>query len=191
MNKLFINLLLILGIHFSSFASNKDTSERQCIYEAECEKAEKSDSLINRVTFDRSTNQFKFDGSRENLDAVWFVDGQRVPDQKLEDCRQVLGSGPTFCYVNLRRKTQKQQSEQVDKNGSSIIIAHTKYNLDQNDSEHEEISKEAMSYEQRINAYNKLTKEERVKQIRASLKRRNKYDQSKIPTHMDPNSAKQ
>lgn len=109
MNKLFINLLLVLGINFSLLGSDKDTSERQRIYEAENRKAEGSVSPINPVVFDRSTKQFAFEGSREDLPVYWVVGGQRVSDKELENCSQVDRSGPTFCYVNLRKKAKKQQ----------------------------------------------------------------------------------
>lgn len=191
MNKLFINLLLILGINFSLLGSDQNTSERQLIYEEENRKAEGDDSSINPLAFDRSSKPFEFDGSREDLNVVWVVGGQRIPEKELENYPE-LKSGPTFCFVNLKKIAKKEQPGQhVHENGFSIIIAHTKYNLDPTDSEHEEISKEATEYAQRVDAYNKLTKEERKKQIRMHLKRRNKDDRPKTPTHMDPNSSKQ
>lgn len=191
MNKLFINLLLILGINFSLLGSDQDTSEPQLIYEEENRKAEGDHSPIHPVVFDRSIKPFEFDGSREDLNVFWVVGGQRIPEKELEN-NPLSKRGPTYCFVNLKKIVKKEQpQQQVDENELSIIIAHTKYNLDPTDSEHEEISKEATEYAQRVDAYNKLTKEERKKQIRMHLKRRNKDDRPKTPTHMDPNSSKQ
>jgi hypothetical protein len=196
MNKLFINLLLILGINFSLLGSDQDISERQLIYEEENRKAEGDHSPIHPVVFDRSIKRFEFDGSREDLPVYWVVGGQRVSEKELEN-NPLSKRGPTYCFVNTAFLPGgcKESRQEVDLAGSQepnvMMVVHTKYNLDPTDSEHEEISKEATEYAQRVDAYNKLTKEERKKQIRMHLKRRNKDDRPKTPTHMDPNSSKQ
>ena len=197
MNKLFINLLLILGINFSLFGSDGDTSERQLIYEEENSKAENANSLNNPVPFDRSSKRFEFDGSRENLDVCWIVNGQRVSQKDLENSSKVQRPGPTVCFVNVdflrggrKYLSPEPAGSQSDENRESIFfIVHTKYNLDPSSPEYEARCAEAEAYARSVEAYNLLSKEERLKQMQEHLKR--EHDRSKTSTYVDPNSSKQ
>lgn len=188
MNKLFINLLLVLGINFSVFGS-----ERESIYEEENAKAEDAALAINPLPFDRSNRRFAFVGSKEDLNVFWVVNGKPISEYEINtnpDYAQLsshCSSATTYCFVNLGKKTQNQQSEQVE-NGSSVIIVHTKYNLDPNDSEAEEILDEASAYAQRVDKYTRLSKKERKKQMQKHLM--SKHDRSEIPAYVDPNSSK-
>lgn len=189
MNKLFINLLFILGINFSVYGS-----ERESIYEDEFQKAEGGNASINPLPFDRSSKPFEFVGSKEDLAIFWVVNGKRVSESEIKnnpDYAQLPPenpSAPTFCIINLRKKEKRKQLEQAA-NRLSRMIGHTKYNFNSNNSKINEITEEASAYDQRVRAYDALSEEERKKQIQEHLKR--EHDRSKTSTNMDPNSSGQ
>ncbi len=189
MKKLFINLLLILGVHFSLNAS----SERELIYQDECDKAEPNQTIINPVPFDRSNKPFTFDGSREDLTEYWVIDGNRVTNVEQANNR---ASGPTFCFFNTRflrggKKYKKPNglNRILSRNSVCVVIGHTKYNLNPKDPEYEARRAEAMSYQKRVAEYDQLTEDERLKERQKNLG--NKHDRSKTSTPLDPNSSKQ
>ena len=164
MNKLFINLLLILGINFSLLGSNNDTSERQRIYEQENEIFEGKKSVKSRIEkwkkqIEETANAF-FAGSFvvQNNKGVLFFDTREF---KIYDLNQAY-----------------DLNQVVDENTSVVIfILHTKYNLNRDHPDYQNRLNEAIAYAQRVDEYDRLTKEERLEQMRKDLKR-NKHDRS-------------